>query len=56
MMTSGFVIKDGNKYLLRSSSLYETINEIHRDIDRLFENIEQIAIEIDERMGIKRRL
>jgi len=56
MMASGFVIKEGNKYLLRSSSLYETINEIHRDIDRLFENIEQIAIEIDERMGIKRRL
>jgi predicted transcriptional regulator len=51
MMAAGLVVRDGNRYLLRCSSLYRTMNEIHRDIDRMFEDIEGIAREIDARMG-----
>ena len=54
MLNSGLVRRKGNKYALRCSSLYRTINEIHRDVDRIFEDIEDIATEIDERMGIRR--
>ena len=55
MVASGFVVREGKKYMLRCSSLYRTVSEIHRDIDRIFEDIEQIAMEIDDRLGIRRR-
>lgn len=55
MMGSGLVTKEGNLYHLRCSSLYQTIYEIHRDVDRMFEDIEEIARDIDEHIGIKYR-
>jgi len=55
MMAAGLVVRDGNRYQLRCSSVYSTMNEIHRDINRMFEDIEEIAIEIDARMGIHKR-
>jgi hypothetical protein len=56
MMASGLVVKRDGGYALRRSSMYDTINEMHRDMDRIFEDIEQIAREIDERIGAKRRI
>jgi predicted transcriptional regulator len=55
MMCTGLVIKEGNEYQIRCSSLFLTINEMHRDVDRIFEDIEQIAKDIDENVGIKYR-
>lgn len=55
MMNSGIITKKGRNYCLRRSSLYNTIIEIHEDIDRIFRNLESIAKEIDDRIGIKRR-
>lgn len=55
MMSSGLVTSENSKYMLRCSSLQRTVKEVHRDIDRLFEDIEQIALEIDDQLGIKRR-
>jgi predicted transcriptional regulator len=55
MIKSGLIIKDDGHYTLRCSSLCNTVNELHRDIDRMFEDIESIAKEIDERMGVKIR-
>jgi predicted transcriptional regulator len=55
MIRSGLVVKDGGEYKLRCSSLYATVKEMQRDIDRIFEDVEEIAREIDERMGAKHR-
>ena len=55
MMCTGLIIKEGNEYQIRCSSLFLTINEMHRDVDRMFEDIEQIAKDIDENVGIKYR-
>jgi len=55
MMCSGLVVKDGGEYKLRCSSLYSTVKEMQRDIDRIFEDVEEIAREIDERMGARHR-
>jgi predicted transcriptional regulator len=55
MMCTGLVIKEGNEYQIRCSSLFLTISEMHRDVDRIFEDIEQIAKDIDENVGIKHR-
>lgn len=55
MMCSGLVVRDGNTYCMRCSSMYQTINEIHRDVDRVFTDLEDIAREVDERRGIKIR-
>ena len=55
MMCSGLIVKEGNEYQIRCSSLFLTINEMHRDVDRIFEDIEQIAKDIDENVGIKYR-
>ena len=55
MIASGLVVKDGNKYSLRCSSLYRTINEVRRDVDRLFEDVEAVAADIDLEMGVRER-
>ena len=55
MICSGLIVKEGNEYQIRCSSLFLTINEMHRDVDRIFENIEQITKDIDENVGIKYR-
>jgi len=55
MMCAGLVTKEGSQYYLRCSSLYQTIFEMHRDVDRIFEDIEEIAKDIDGHIGIKYR-
>lgn len=55
MMVSGIVIKKGSEYSLRCSSLQRTIAEMRRDIDRIFEDLEEIAREIDQSMGFNNR-
>ena len=55
MIKAGLVVKEGNAYYIRCSSLYATVAEMHRDVDQIFEDIESVAKEIDDRIGIKRR-
>lgn len=55
MIAAGLVVKDERTYCMRCSSLYNTIVELKRDMNRMFEDIEEIAKEIDERMGVKVR-
>jgi len=50
-ISAGIVIKENNKYKLRSASLQKSIEEIRADIDRIMEQMIKIAIEIDERLG-----
>jgi predicted transcriptional regulator len=50
-ISTGLVIKEYNKYRLRSGSLQKSIEEIKEDIDRIFKQMEKIAVEIDEKLG-----
>jgi len=50
-ISTGLVIKEFNKYRLRSGSLQKSIEEIKDDIDRIFKQMRKIAEEIDEKLG-----
>lgn len=54
-ITSGFFTRDRRSIRMRSTSMKKTLEEIHRDVDRIFEDMEKIAQEIDEEMGFQNR-
>jgi len=54
-IASGFMIREKNKIRMRSSSVKKTLIEIHRDVDRVFEDLEYIAEEIDKELGFGNR-
>ena len=51
LMQAGLVTRSGTKYGLRGGSLYRTIKEAERDTLRIFEDLKETAIELDERTG-----
>jgi len=50
-ISAGLVIKERNKYRLRSPSLQKSIEEIKEDIDRIIDEVLKIASEIDQKLG-----
>lgn len=50
-MSAGVVVKEHNRYRLRSASLQKSVEEIKSDIDRIMQQMIKIAMEIDEKMG-----
>jgi predicted transcriptional regulator len=48
---AGLVIKEKNKYRLRSHSLQKSIEEIRQDTHRIFNEMLKIAEAIDEELG-----
>jgi len=55
LMKSGLVIHHQGRYKLRAFSLQRTVEEVKRDIIRIFENISQVAKSIDENLGLLHR-
>ena len=55
MMKSGLVIFHEGKFKLREKSLKSTVEEIHKDINRLFENIFYVAEDVDRTLGLVSR-
>lgn len=55
LMKSGLVIHHQGRYKLRAFSLQRTVEEVKRDIARVFENINQVAKSIDENLGLLHR-
>ena len=55
MIQSGLLVHREGIYELRSMSLQRTIQEIKRDIERIFENIEHMAKSIDENLNLTYR-
>jgi len=51
-MKSGLVIHQEGRYKLRGRSLANTVEEIERDIHRIFENIYKVAETIDNTLGL----
>ena len=50
LISAGLIQRRGTRYELREANLADTIAEMRRDIDRVFEGMEKIADEIDEKM------
>jgi len=48
LIQSGLIVRREGLYELRGMSLQRTVQEIKRDVNRIFENIEKIAQAIDE--------
>ena len=51
-ISSGLVLKENNRYRLRSYSLQKCVEEIKIDIDRIFSQMIKIAEEIDVKLGL----
>ncbi len=45
----------GRRYILRQPSLEETIEDMMRDSERIFEKMRKIASEIDQELGLEKR-
>lgn len=52
---SGLVIYHEGKYKLRGTSLKNTIQEVQRDVNRIFEDLENVSTTIDELLGFTSR-
>ena len=50
---AGLVVRSGRYYSIRSRSIYRTIEEIEEDIDRIFQKMKRVAMELDGEMGVK---
>jgi predicted transcriptional regulator len=48
---TGLIVKENNRYRLRSSSVQKSVEEVLLDIDRIFTQINKIAVDIDEKLG-----
>ena len=53
LIDSGLVIKHNSRYFLRENSLTEVLKEIRKDFERIFQDLEQTAKDIDEGLGLK---
>lgn len=51
LMDSGIVVKEKGGYLLRETHLRDLIKDIHHDINTVFADLQQIAQDIDEKLG-----
>jgi predicted transcriptional regulator len=51
LINSGLVVRYGTRYELREQSLRNTLLEMRRDMERMFQDMDEIAEEIDRRMG-----
>lgn len=55
LVNSGLVYRERRLLYLRGGSLKTAIKEMRKDADRMFEELEIVAEEIDDKMGIKNR-
>ena len=53
LVKAGLIIKKGHKYYLRGDSLEGLIVEINKDINKNFEELNQIAKRIDNELTLK---
>ncbi|MEM4756256.1 MAG: ArsR family transcriptional regulator [Candidatus Woesearchaeota archaeon] len=48
LMKAGLVTKANNKYQLRQNTLYHVVEDLEKDVQRLFDEIKAISKSIDE--------
>ncbi len=52
LMDSGIVTTEHSRYLLRVDNLSSLIDEIERDMRRMYDDLKDIARDIDKKLGI----
>ena len=55
LIESGLVTVYEGRYLLRVENLEQLVTEIQRDLNRVFEDMKQIAEELDNELGLIKR-
>ncbi|MEW6295465.1 MAG: hypothetical protein AB1467_04185 [Candidatus Diapherotrites archaeon] len=55
LLLSGLIVKEGRFYRSRNPSLFRTLRWIEQDICRMFREMEEIAREIDEELGVREK-
>jgi predicted transcriptional regulator len=55
LIKSGLVIKRGSVYELREPTFERTVKEIFRDVERVFEDLLEVARELDRVLKLPRR-
>ncbi len=55
LINMGLVVREGRSLYLRASNFERTLEEIERDVLRVFEDVKKIAREVDEALGLPRR-
>ena len=51
LIDSGIIIRERRGYLLRENSLQRVISDIKRDMEDTFSELQEVAKEIDDRLG-----
>lgn len=52
MMNSGIVLRERGGYILKESNLKGVIKDVRQDIDAIFEQLKEVAKDIDESLGL----
>ena len=52
LIDAGLVIYSEGRYMLRVDTLKSLINELQKDMNRTFEDLKEIATDLDERLGL----
>ncbi|HIP74507.1 MAG TPA: hypothetical protein EYH23_00275 [Euryarchaeota archaeon] len=55
MVAMGLITREGRYICLRASNFERMIEEIERDVQRMFEDLKKVAREVDELLGLPRR-
>lgn len=55
LVNTGLLYRDRRALYLRGGSLKAAVREMRKDSDRIFNELEEIAEEIDRQMGLKNR-
>src|SRR3989344_966316 len=55
LIESGLVSQYENKYMLRVENLETLIEELQRDLGRVFEDLKDMAQELDDQLGLLKR-
>jgi len=55
LISSGLIISENNKYLLRESNIEDLIIEMRKDMLRIMQDMQDVAQEIDEELGLSKK-
>lgn len=53
LMSSGIVIREHNRYILRMDNLEEMVDYIKIDVDQAWDKLKEVAKDIDDKLGLK---
>jgi predicted transcriptional regulator len=55
LIEAGLVVRQGTRYELREGNLHNTLTEMRRDMERMFQDMEEMAAVIDRELEARRR-